>query len=103
MILPEDPSAPRKKQKLKAPQLEAQIIKEINQNKQMSDVKEFQGLKNPQHRRLILTRNLGHRVEMPSGHKWVLRTTAMKGCWVCDKEVFSLIFWNLKVGKEAKH
>ena len=50
---------------------------------------------------LIITRNLGHKIDIPGSGQWRLMTDNNKGdhdCWICDKQIYSLIFWNELIG-----
>jgi len=44
--------------------------------------------------RMILTRFLGHRPEMPGSGQWRMITDKTSECWICDQQVYSLIFWD---------
>lgn len=50
---------------------------------------------------LIFTRFLGHTVDIPGSAQWKMITAQPKGhndCWVCDRHIYSLIFWNKRIG-----
>ena len=50
---------------------------------------------------LIITRMLGHKEEMPGSGRWRVITKENIGqneCWVCDRKIYSLIFWNELIG-----
>ena len=50
---------------------------------------------------LIFTRYLGHKIEMPGSGQWRMISTSndeQERCWVCNKEVYSLVFWSREFG-----
>ena len=48
--------------------------------------------------KLIFTRHLGHRLEIPNSTKWHMITEPHEKCWVCDRKVYSIILWTKNVG-----
>ena len=52
-------------------------------------------------KKLIFTRYLGHRLDIPNSGQWVMLGESEK-CWICENYVYCLFFWNLRVGKEAE-
>ena len=49
---------------------------------------------------LTLTRYLGYKERMPGLGRWKIQTLAMKdSCWNCDNWIFTLYFWNEKIGR----
>lgn len=44
--------------------------------------------------KLILTRVLGHRFDMPGSGQWRLLKEKHEDCWVCEQDVYGLIFWD---------
>ena len=60
----------------------------------------------PRTQTLILTRVLGHRTDMPRQTRWKMFTERVQGkndCWVCDHQVYSMLFWNELVGKADEY
>jgi len=50
---------------------------------------------------LVVTRNIGHKEDIPGSGQWRMITKDIPGhneCWVCDRHVYSLIFWNELIG-----
>lgn len=50
---------------------------------------------------LIFTRQTGHTLDLPGAAQWKMITRSQPGenaCWVCDRQVYSLIFWNEIIG-----
>lgn len=50
---------------------------------------------------LIFTRYLGHKTELPGSGQWRMISTAndeQQRCWVCNLEVYSLVFWSRDFG-----
>jgi len=50
---------------------------------------------------MIISRNLGHKEEIPGSGQWRVITADLPGyneCWVCDRTIYSLIFWNQLIG-----
>jgi len=41
---------------------------------------------------------LGHKAEMPGSGCWDMLTGTGDSCWVCDKWIYTLIFWNENIG-----
>ena len=48
---------------------------------------------------LIFTRQLGHKENMPGSGQWRMIDDDTQDCWVCDRVVYSLIFWNEEIGQ----
>lgn len=49
---------------------------------------------------LTLTRYLGYKERMPGMGRWKIQTLAMKdSCWNCDNWIYTLYFWNEKIGR----
>ena len=44
--------------------------------------------------RMIFTRVLGHKLDMPGSGQWKLIKDKREECWVCDQEVYGLVFWD---------
>ena len=52
----------------------------------------------PQDRQLILTRVLGHNIEMPGAETWqIVRRSS--DCWICNRNIFTLFFWSPEIGR----
>lgn len=50
---------------------------------------------------LVISRSLGHKEDMPGSgqfHVYTSKVSNNNNCWVCDKKVYSMIFWNQLVG-----
>lgn len=50
---------------------------------------------------LVISRNLGHKEDMPGSGQFHVHTSKVlhnNNCWVCDKKIYSMIFWNQLVG-----
>lgn len=43
--------------------------------------------------KLILTRFLGHKDELPGSGQWRLLTEPKDDCWICDKYIYGYILW----------
>lgn len=53
-------------------------------------------------RPLFLTRQLGHKLDMPGSGQWKLISEKQRNhsdCWLCDLHAYGLILWNEHVGK----
>ena len=49
---------------------------------------------------LTITRILGHKATMPGQGRWKLQTIKEPDtCWVCDNWIYTLYFWNEKIGE----
>ena len=46
--------------------------------------------------RMIFTRILGHKPDMPGSGQWRLLKEKHDECWVCDLDSYGLIFWDAK-------
>jgi len=44
--------------------------------------------------RMIFTRILGHKIDMPGSGQWKMITDKREECWICDLEVSGLVFWD---------
>lgn len=50
---------------------------------------------------LVFTRQTGHKVDIPGAGQWKMidhQDTGDQACWVCDKQNYTLIFWNELIG-----
>ena len=47
--------------------------------------------------RMIFTRVLGHKPDMPGSGQWKLIVSKNDDCWVCDQVVYGLVFWDDRV------
>jgi hypothetical protein len=50
---------------------------------------------------LVFTRQIGHKSDIPGSGQWKIITAQQPGqepCWVCDRQIYSLIFWNENIG-----
>jgi hypothetical protein len=47
---------------------------------------------------LIFQRMVGHKEEMPGSGQWKILTEKGDQCWICDKHIYSLIFWSPSIG-----
>lgn len=69
-------------------------IKQNNQRKRIySLVNEFADDKTSDSR-LIFTRILGHKYDLPGSGQWKMITDKQEECWLCDLEVYGLVFWD---------
>jgi hypothetical protein len=37
---------------------------------------------------------MGHQFEIPGSENWQLFTQATHECWVCDKKIYTFVFWS---------
>lgn len=44
--------------------------------------------------KLIFTRFLYHKAEIPGSKQWLMLTEKSEHCWICDKEMKGYIFWS---------
>lgn len=52
--------------------------------------------------RMIFNRILGHKPEMPGSGQWRLVTDNSEDCWICNQDVYGLVFFDQKhIGKKA--
>ena len=53
---------------------------------------------------LVLTRQMGHKNEMPGLAQWRVRDRdySKQSCWICDQEIYCLIFWSKTIGKKEE-
>lgn len=48
---------------------------------------------------LVLNRVLGHEKEFSVDQsRWQLQTSNDRDCWICDKLIYSVLFWNQGIG-----
>ena len=59
----------------------------------MSLVNDF-GDETDEEKRMILTRILGHKSDMPGSGQWKLIGDKTEECWVSDQQIYGLIFWD---------
>jgi hypothetical protein len=52
--------------------------------------------------KFILTRHLGHRLEMPLSAKWRLLTEPYEKCWHCDRHHYSIVMWSPEIVAETQ-
>lgn len=55
----------------------------------------------PNNKKLILTRFLGHKFDIPGSGRWKVFLDChlnWNDCWHCDKHIYSVIFWNELIG-----
>ena len=50
--------------------------------------------------KLILERQIGHKLDLPGYGQWRLLTRDHHQCWVCSKQNYVLFFWSKKHGFE---
>ena len=43
---------------------------------------------------MIFTRILGHKEDMPGSGQWKLIKDKLEDCWICDQEVYGMLFWD---------
>ena len=54
---------------------------------------------------LVFTRFLGHKAEIPGSGQWRMISSAndsQERCWVCNLEMYSLIFWSREFGLQTQ-
>ena len=54
---------------------------------------------NVQTRQFILTRKLGHEVEIVGSQHWQVHKESWDQCYVCDRKIYSVFFWSPQLGK----
>ncbi|TNV87178.1 hypothetical protein FGO68_gene2179 [Halteria grandinella] len=52
--------------------------------------------------KFILTRHLGHRLEMPLSTKWRMLTDAHEKCWICDRHHYGILFWSPDIASQTQ-
>jgi len=52
---------------------------------------------------MIFTRLLGHKQDMPGSGQWKLISSRHEECWVCDQEVYGLVFWDDEIIAEKAY
>ena len=55
----------------------------------------------PTTKMLLVTRKLGHKEDIPGSGRWQVYTCRHHGqsdCWICDRQIYSMVFWNEKIG-----
>ena len=50
-------------------------------------------------KKLIFSRYLLHKKEIPGSAQWRLMTEKKEHCWICDKESKGYIFWHKDMAK----
>ena len=78
---------------------EARKIKHIHYHKKVES--KHEDSLDPQEKTLIFSRKLGHKIDIPGSGQWKMVTGETKRdneCWVCDRQVYTLIFWNELIG-----
>jgi hypothetical protein len=69
-------------------------VKQIMERKRINSlVNEFAGADSSQDR-MICTRILGHKLEMPGSGQWKLITDKQEECWISDQQIYGLVFWD---------
>jgi hypothetical protein len=79
---------------------EIALIKHIKYNKAIEQNASISRLDH-ERKTLILTRILGHKVDIPGSAQWNMitaRVPKQTECYICDKQIYSIIFWNTKIG-----
>jgi hypothetical protein len=44
-------------------------------------------------KKLIFVRHLGHKRDLKGVGQWRLSSAEENNCWVCDHQIYTLIFW----------
>ena len=42
---------------------------------------------------------MGHKYDIPGSRQWKIITDGQYECWVCSREIYSIIFWSPSIGK----
>lgn len=75
-------------------------LKELtNQKRLATNAKAIGDMANVQTRQFILTRKLGHEVEIVGSQNWVVHKESWDQCYVCDRKIYSVFFWSPQLGK----
>lgn len=88
--------SPRGNENLEEKHLEALQIKILNNQKkaeQPIDLIDSNDLE-----QLIFSRYLGHKDDIPGSGQWKMIDDNQGDCWICDREIYSIIFWNRIIG-----
>ena len=51
-----------------------------------------------QSRHLILTRKLGHKLDIPGGAIWQAFRNSANQCYVCDRKIYTMFLWSPTTG-----
>lgn len=79
-------------------------LKNMLKNKRAQDGRA--AVENDASEMLIFTRYLGHKIEMPGSGQWRMIATQndeQERCWVCNKEIYTLVFWSRDFGLKTQH
>ena len=75
-------------------------LKELNNQKRLAtNAKSIGDMTNVQTRQFILTRKLGHEVEIVGSQHWQVHKESWDQCYVCDRKIYSVFFWSPQLGK----
>jgi len=75
------------------------LLRRIQFEKIQSSPLENGSTNDNRNRHLILTRFLGHNFETPGASSWHLHLDSVCECWICDKQIYSFIFWSKSKGR----
>jgi hypothetical protein len=59
-------------------------------------------LANESTNKLVFQRYMGHKAEMPGSGQWQMLTEKHDHCWVCDKWIYGIVFWNPRVSNQTQ-
>ena len=71
-------------------------IKQNLERKRIHSLVNDFGQQNDTGNRMIFTRILGHKKDMPGSGQWKLIKDFEEECWICDQEIYGLTFWDSK-------
>lgn len=79
---------------------EALYLKQLMTEKRLeTHSKNLGDVNNPQSRHFILTRKLGHHLEIPGSSDWTLHKENYSQCYICDRKIYTVFFWSPTIGK----
>lgn len=50
-------------------------------------------------RHFILTRKIGHQLEIPGSSDWQLHRENSNQCYICDRKIYTVFFWSPSIGQ----
>jgi hypothetical protein len=52
--------------------------------------------------KLILTRKLGLKVQLPGSGQWEIMTRDFDVCWICEQHVLAVFIWSEEIGEREQ-
>ena len=78
--------------------MQSMFLKQVKLDKRNEVHMQADQVDDAQGRHFILTRQLGHSLEMPGSQEWQLFRESTSQCYVCDHRIYALFFWSPEIG-----